>query len=66
MENPDAFVELVATAKAFGQRPSSFVSGLSGYEAYCFDVAAALALAYLEQGKQPAVDARVWLGGPRS
>lgn len=54
----------MTTAKAFGLRPSSFISGLSGYEAYCFDVAAALALSYLEQGKMPAVDARLLLGGP--
>jgi len=64
VESRDVFLELALTAKAFGQRPSAFLSGLSGYEAYCLDVAAAVALSYLEQGKQPAVDARKWLGGP--
>lgn len=49
-------IELVATAKAFGQRPSSFFSGLSGYAAYCLDVAAAVYLSYLEQGREPRKD----------
>lgn len=54
-------VELVMTAKAFGQRPSSFFPGLSGYAAYCLDVAGAVYLSYLEQGKKPIVDARSFL-----
>jgi len=54
-------IELVMTAKAFGQRPSSFLPGLSGYAAYCLDVAAAVYLSYLEQGKKPMVDARLLL-----
>lgn len=54
-------IELVMTAKAFGQRPSSFISGLSGYAAYCLDVAGAIYLSYLAEGKQPLTDARTWL-----
>ncbi len=61
MENHEAMIELIATAKAFGQRPSSFLAGLSGYAAYCLDVAAAVYLSYLEQGKKPLVDARTFL-----
>jgi len=54
-------IELVATAKAWGQRPSSFFPGLSSYAAYCLDVAAAVYLSYLEEGKKPLVDARLLL-----
>jgi len=61
VENSEAMIELVMTAKAFGQRPSSFLPGLSGYAAYCLDVAAAVYLSYLEQGKKPMVDARLLL-----
>jgi len=54
-------IELVMTAKAFGQRPSSFLPGLSGYAAYCLDVAAAVYVSYLSQGRKPLVDARTFL-----
>jgi len=40
-------------AKTFGTRPSEFIDGLSGFEAYCFDAAAAMYIAYLNQGKKP-------------
>ncbi|SFU40488.1 hypothetical protein SAMN05421543_101484 [Alicyclobacillus macrosporangiidus] len=63
MENSDAMIELVATAKAFGQRPSSFFTGLSGYAAYCLDVAAAVYVSYLEQGKKPKRDMMGFLLG---
>lgn len=46
-------IEMVVTAKTFGVRPSSFISDLSGYEAYCFDVAAAVYLRRLENGDKP-------------
>jgi len=61
VENSEAMIELVMTAKAFGQRPSSFLPGLSGYAAYCLDVAAAVYVSYLSQGKKPLVDARTFL-----
>lgn len=61
MEKSESMVELVMTAKAFGQRPSLFFRGLSGYAAYCLDVAGAVYLSYLEQGKKPMVDARIFL-----
>ncbi|HEY8355806.1 MAG TPA: hypothetical protein VIK69_12420 [Methylophilaceae bacterium] len=54
-------IELVATAKTFGVRPSSFFAGLSGYAAYCLDVAAAVYVSYLSQDKKPLVDARTFL-----
>jgi len=46
-------IELVLTAKSFGIRPSSFIKGLTGYAAYCFDIAAGIYAIYLEQGKKP-------------
>ena len=65
MRNIDAFGELVITARTFGVRPSSFLSGISGLTAYMFDSAAALLLHYMEEGKRPITeveDARVLLG----
>ena len=35
-------LNLSYTAKTFSCRPSSFIAGLSGYEAYCLDSACAL------------------------
>lgn len=46
-------LELILMSKTYGTRPSEFVAGLSGYEAYCLDSAAALYIAYLNQGKKP-------------
>ena len=46
-------MELVYTAKTFGQRPSSLISGVSGYAAYCFDIAAAIYIMHLEKGDKP-------------
>jgi len=44
---------LSTTAETFSCRPSSFIAGLSGYEAYCLDSACALFLAYWKQDKRP-------------
>jgi hypothetical protein len=46
-------LSLSLKAKLFSSKPSSFFSGLSGYEAYCLDSACALFLAYWEAGKRP-------------
>ncbi len=46
-------LSLVTTAKAFSSKPSSFMTGLSGYQAYCLDSACALFLGYWQQGKKP-------------
>lgn len=46
-------MELTYTARVFGQRPSSFISGISGYAAYCFDTAAAIYIMHLEKGDKP-------------
>lgn len=46
--NREQFLELALTAKTFGVRPSSFLTDLSAYAAYCLDVAAAYALAQAE------------------
>jgi len=67
VRNIDAFADLVITARTFGVRPSSFLSGISGLTAYMFDSAAALLLHYLEEGKKPVTeveDARILLGMP--
>jgi len=56
--------EMIAVAKTFGVRPSSLIKGLSGYAAYCFDVAASIYVAYLQEGKKPLEleeDATKWL-----
>ena len=56
--------EIIGVAKTFGIRPSSMISGISGYAAYCFDVAASIYVAYLENGKRPIEDcgdATAWL-----
>ena len=50
-------IPLLATAKAWGVRPSSLLAGLSGLEAYLFDEAAMLWMRYLEEGKGPVVEA---------
>ena len=44
---------LVLVARAWGVRPSSFVSGLSGLEAFLLDEAAADFLRRLEAGEMP-------------
>lgn len=67
VRNIDAFADLAITARTFGVRPSSFLSGISGLAAYMFDSAAALLLHYLEEGKKPITeveDARILLGMP--
>ncbi len=46
-------LSLAYTAKTFSCRPSSFIAGLSGYEAYCLDSACALFLGYWEQKERP-------------
>jgi hypothetical protein len=61
VEQSENMIELVMMAKTFGQRPSSFFAGLSGYAAYCLDVAAAVYVSYLEEGKKPLIDARLIL-----
>lgn len=45
--------ELISVAKTFNQRPSSFLHGISSYEAYCFDVACTIYVKELEDGKKP-------------
>lgn len=67
VRNVEAFADLAITARTFGVRPSSFLSGISGLAAYMFDSAAALLLHYLEEGKKPVTeveDARILLGMP--
>jgi len=54
----------VIVADSFGCRPSELITGLSGYEAYCFDVASTIYLRYLQDGEKPLEmedDAREWL-----
>ena len=46
-------LSLIHTAKTFSCKPSSYITGLSGYEAYCLDSACALFLAYWTQDKRP-------------
>lgn len=46
-------LHLISTAKTFSSKPSSFINGLSGYEAYCFDSACALFLSYWQMEKRP-------------
>lgn len=46
-------LSLAHTAKTFSCKPSSYITGLSGYEAYCLDSACALFLAYWMQDKRP-------------
>jgi len=41
------------TAKTFQVRPSSLICNISGYAAYCFDVAAAIYIMHLEKGDKP-------------
>ena len=49
MKNERSILSLAYTAKTFSCRPSSFITGLSGYEAYCLDSACALFLGLWEQ-----------------
>ena len=51
MRNEKAILSLSYTAKTFSSRPSSFITGLSGYEAYCLDSACALFLGLWEAQK---------------
>ncbi len=44
---------LSVTAEMFSCRPSSFIEGLSGYDAYCLDTACALFLTYWKNEKRP-------------
>ncbi len=46
-------LNLANMAKTFSARPSSFIGGLSGYEAYCLDSACALFLSYWISDKRP-------------
>jgi len=48
--------ELCLVAKTFGIRPSSLISGLDGYTAYSFDVAAAIYVMHLKKGDKPMED----------
>ena len=64
VRNPDSMVEIISVAKTFGVRPSSLISNMSGYMSYCFDVAAAVYVSYLEDGEKPIEmggDATEWL-----
>ena len=68
MTNVSLMLSLVTKAKLFSTKPSSYFTGLSGYEAYCLDSACALFLLYWESGKKPLdfvdpdkEDARTWL-----
>lgn len=57
-------VELIAVSRTFRVRPSSLIYGLYSYEAYCFDVAAAIYVMELEKGNKPIQDigdASTWL-----
>jgi hypothetical protein len=45
-------MSLVFTAKTFSCRPSSFITGLSSYEAYCLDSACTLFYAYMMKEQQ--------------
>jgi len=56
--------ELVGIARLFNVRPSSLIHGLSSWEAYCFDTAAAVYVIELDKGSKPirsAEDASTWL-----
>lgn len=56
--------ELVAVARLFRVRPSELIHGLSSWEAYCFDVAAAIYVSELDDGNKPIQDmgdATAWL-----
>jgi hypothetical protein len=55
-------IPLVACAKAFGVRPSSFIQGIGGYEAWCFDVAATIYLTEMSKSaEEEEVDAETFL-----
>ena len=57
-------IELLSVARTFNVRPSSLISGISSYEAYCFDVACTIYVIELDKGKKPikvAGDASRWL-----
>jgi len=56
--------ELIGIAKTFRCRPSDLISGLTTYEAYCFDSACMVYVIKLEEGKEPLEfkeDASTWL-----
>jgi hypothetical protein len=66
VRNEASMLRLSLTAQTFSCRPSSFVTGLSGFEAYCLDSACALFLNYYMSGKKPKNsvmddDATLWL-----
>jgi hypothetical protein len=45
-------LELCLVAKTFNKRPSDIIGGMSGYCAYCFDVAAAIYISNIENGRE--------------
>ena len=57
-------MELIGVSSTFGGRPSSYIVGLSSYEAYCLDVACATYVHYLRKDRVPLreeEDATQWL-----